>query len=252
MSAEQLLAEALVIPFRGWDFSVLGDRLVVEPAPWSFELIVDDAAQRSASMLDMGTGGGEWLSHRCRAPVTIATESWHPNVAVAARRLRPVDVAVVRDEGTVDNPAQHGTEPKGRLAFRDSAFDLVINRHESFVAAEIRRVLRDRGLFITQQTGSGARQLHELLGRPPPRDTEFHLDLAVEQLHDAGLRVEQSAVGHATTVFADIGALAWYLTHVPWSVPDFSIERDQEVLLGLHGHGPISVRSEQFWLQARA
>ena len=142
VSAEQLLAEALVIPFRGWDFSVLGDRLVVEPAPWSFELIVDDAAQRSASMLDMGTGGGEWLSHRCRAPVTIATESsierCRRRKTFAAGRCRRGACA----KAPSTTPRQHGTEPKGRLAFRDSAFDLVINRHESFVAAEIRRVLR--------------------------------------------------------------------------------------------------------------
>ena len=250
-SAEQLLEEALEVPFRGWDFSVLGERVVVEPPPWSFEQLVDDEAARAASMLDMGTGGGESLSQRRRAAHTVATESWAPNVPVAAARLRPLAIVVVRDEGAADNADQATREPRGRLAFRDAAFDLVVNRHESFVAREVRCVLREGGGFLTQQAGSGAREFHELLGLEPPADDDFHIDLAVEQLEDAGLRVEASAVGAATTVFADIGALAWYLTNVPWGVREFSIERHRDALLQLHG-SPIRIASERFWVRARA
>ena len=248
-SAEALLQQAREMPFRGWDFSVLGDRLVLEPPPWSFEQIVDDAAVRAASMLDMGTGGGEWLSNRRHAPRTVATESWPPNVPIAAARLGPLGIAVVRDEGAIDNADQATSEPRGRLAFRDAAFDLVVNRHESFVAVEVRRVLRDGGEFVTQQAGSGSRHFHELLALEPPTDDDFHIDLAVEQLERAGLRVKHSAVGTATTVFADIGALAWYLSNVPWGVRDFSIERHRDALLRLSG-GPIRVSSERFWIRA--
>jgi SAM-dependent methyltransferase len=250
-SAEQLLRDALEIPFRGWDFSVLGDRLVLEPPPWSFEQIVDGEADQAASMLDMGTGGGEWLSDRRHAARTVATESWPPNVPIAAALLGPLGVAVVHDEGAVDNAEQSAREPRGRLAFRDAAFDLVVNRHESFVADEVRRVLRDGGVFVTQQAGSGAPQFHELLALEPPPDSDFRVDLAAEQLQRAGLRVEQYAVGAATTVFADIGALAWYLSNVPWGVRDFSIERHREALLRLHGRA-IRVSSERFWIRALA
>lgn len=250
-SAEQLLEEALGVPFRGWDFAVLGERLVLEPPAWSFEQLVDDEAERAASMLDMGTGGGEWLSERRPAARTVATESWPPNVPVAAARLRPLGVVVVRDEGATDNVDQATREPRGRLAFHDGAFDLVVNRHESFVAVEVRRVLRDGGVFITQQAGSGAREFHDLLGLEPPADDAFRLELAVEQLEHSGLRVEASAVGTATTVFADIGALAWYLTNVPWGVHGFSIERHRDALLRLQG-GPIRITSERFWVRARA
>jgi hypothetical protein len=249
--AEQLLQNALEIPFRGWDFSVLGGRLVLEPPPWSFERIVDDEAVRAASMLDMGTGGGEWLSKRRHPGHTVATESWPPNVPIAAARLGPLGIAVVQDEGAADNADQATRAPRGRLAFREAAFDLVVSRHESFVAVEVRRALRDRGVFITQQAGSGARQFHQLLALEPPPDDDFHIDLAVDQLQRAGLRVEQSAVGTATAVFADIGALAWYLSNVPWGVRDFSIERHRDTLLRLHGN-PIRVASERFWIRARA
>ena len=248
-SAEQLLQQALDIPFRGWDFSVLGDRLMLEPPPWSFEQIVDDAAVRAASMLDMGTGGGEWLSKRRHPDRTVATESWLPNVPIAAARLASLGIAVVQDEGAVDNPDQATRGPHGRLAFREAAFDLIVSRHESFVAVEVRRALREGGVFVTQQAGSGARQFHELLALDPPSDDDFHIDLAVEQLERAGLRVVQAAVGTATTVFADIGALAWYLNNVPWGVRDFSIERHRDALLRLHGN-LIRVPSERFWIRA--
>lgn len=203
-------------------------------------------------MLDMGTGGGEWLSARRHAARTVATESWPPNVPVAAARLGPLGIAVVHGEGAVDNARQANDGARGgRLPFRDAAFDLVVNRHESFVAVEVRRVLRDAAVFLTQQAGSGARQFHRLLGLEPPPDDDFHLDLALEQLRRAGLRLEDSDGGVAITHFADIGALAWYLTNVPWGIPHFSVERHRDALLRLHG-APIRVPAEWFWIRATA
>jgi hypothetical protein len=119
-------------------------------------------------MLDMGTGGGEWLSSlRVRAPLTVATESWPPNVGVAAAKLHALGVPVVQDEGATDNVRQGRDDPSGRLGFTAGAFDLVTNRHESFVAAEVSRVLRPECIFVIQQTHSGPQQFHELLASNP-------------------------------------------------------------------------------------
>jgi hypothetical protein len=104
-------------------------------------------------------------------------------------------------------------------------------------------------VFLTQQASSGAGQFHQLLGLDPPPDREFHVALAIEQLERSGLRVEQSGVGLATTVFIDVGALAWYLPDVPWAVPRFSITRHREALLALHGQA-IAVPPERFWIRA--
>lgn len=251
VAADKLLRDALEVPFHGWDFSVLGDRIVLEPPAWSFEQLVDAEAAQAASMLDMGTGGGEWLSRRRRPVRTVATEGWPPNVPIAATRLMPLGVPVVQDEGAVDNIQQAAGAAHGRLPFRSAAFDLVINRHEAFVASEVGRVLRSGGVFLTQQASSGAQQFHQLLDLEPQRDTDFDVDLAIEQLEGGGLVVEESAAGTATTVFADIGALAWYLCNVPWAVPGFSVERHREALLALHGD-PIRVSSERFWVRAVA
>ncbi len=250
-AVDRLVRDALAVPFRGWDFTVLGDRIVLEPPPWRFEEMVDDAAARASSMLDMGTGGGEWLSGRRRAARTVATEGWPPNVPVAAARLAPLGVAVVHDEGAVDNVDQETGPARGRLPFRRGAFDLVVNRHEAFAAGEVRRVLSPGGTFLTQQGSPGARPFHELIGLAPPPDRDVHLDLACAQLARAGFDVQDSAAGTATTVFADVGALAWYLANVPWAVPDFSPDRHRDALVALHG-APIRVDAERFWVRAVA
>lgn len=138
-------------------------------------------------MLDMGTGGGEWLSSLSRrGSLTAATESWPPNFGGAAARLRALGIPVVQAEGAADNHRQDREDPRGRLPFRTEAFDLVTNRHESFVASEVVRVLCPTGTFITQQAHSGSRQFHELLSLPPPQVDEFGLGMALEQLDLAG------------------------------------------------------------------
>ena len=247
---DELLAEAETTAFEGWDFSRLGDRLVAEPPPWDFAEIVAGAAARSSTMLDMGTGGGEWLSSlRVRATFTVATESWPPNVRVASARLATAGVPVVWTEGAPDNQGQEPTDPTGRLPFRNGAFDLVSNRHESFRAHEVARVLRPGGVFLTQQAHSGSRQFHELLGTEPPGVDELEPDVVAAQLRGAGLTIDEAEVGTATTVFADIGALAWYLRSVPWAVPGFTVPAYREALLRLP-EGPIRVASQRFWIRA--
>ncbi len=77
----------------------------------------------------------------------MATEAWEPNVDVAGARLRPLGVTVVSVEAAPDNVDQTPDERRGRLPFPSESFDLVVNRHESFVAGEVARVLRPGGRF---------------------------------------------------------------------------------------------------------
>ncbi|MDQ3823081.1 MAG: class I SAM-dependent methyltransferase, partial [Actinomycetota bacterium] len=73
----RLLAEAEARPLGGWDFGWLGDRMRSGELPWDFTAIVVERARRSPDLLDLGTGGGEWLaSLPHRPPRTVATEGW--------------------------------------------------------------------------------------------------------------------------------------------------------------------------------
>ena len=224
-----LLDEAARAPLAGWDFTWAAERIAVSPPPWDFAALADSALQAATAALDMGTGGGEFLEGFPVLPArTVATESWPPNVPVAARRLARRGVPVVHSAGAVDNAVQG--DDAGRLPFRDGAFDLVLNRHEAFAASEVARVLAPGGRFLTQQAGSGPDQLHALLGLRAPRRPAFDLDLLVGQAVRAGLAVQDARAGLETIRFADVGALAWYLRMVPWAVPGFDVTTHRQGL----------------------
>jgi SAM-dependent methyltransferase len=251
-SVADLLAEAERRPLTGWNLSY--DGRIGHVAPWDFEAIVDARLGRSPDMLDMGTGGGEWLSRRpFPRGRTVATEAWAPNVAVARARLAPLGVAVVAVVGAPDNVDQAAASLLPALPFAAAAFHLITNRHESFVAAEVARVLAPGGAFLTQQVASdlGA-PFRTLLGAPPgPRTPPWTLPEALRQVMAAGLEVIGSAEGAAMLTFADVGALAWYLIQVPWVMPEFNISGHRARLQALHEGQAIAVPQPMFWLEAR-
>lgn len=244
--------EAAGRPLVGWDLSY-GGRIVSRP-PWDFEAVVDERIGRSRDLLDMGTGGGEWLSGRpFPRGRTVATEAWPPNVPVARARLAPLGAGVVAVAGAPDNNDQAGASRLPTLPFAAASFHLVTNRHESFVASEIARVLAPGGAFITQQLNADFEApLRTAIGAPPrPPPPPWRLPEAREQLERSGLDVIQSGEGKGEVTFADVGALAWYLTHVPWVLPGFTIAGYGKRLERLHEKGAITVGQSMFWLEAR-
>jgi SAM-dependent methyltransferase len=254
---ERLLAEAAAHPIEGWDFSWLGSRVATTGLPWDYDAVVLAHARESSDLLDLGTGGGEWLAGLPHRPArTVATEAWEPNVDVAGRRLRPLGVTVVRDEGAPDNAEQASDESRGLLPFPSASFELVTSRHEAFVATEVARVLVSGGRFVTQQLGSGGEDFHRMLGLelPPGPSRSWNLALAVEQVEAAGLEVVESAEDAQVVTFADVGAVAWHLAAVPWAVPGFLIHTHREELRRLHerieADGPVSIHQPAFWLEA--
>jgi hypothetical protein len=140
------------------------------------------------------------------------------------------------------------------LPFCAAAFHLIINRHESFVAAEVARVLAPGGAFLTQQVASdlGA-SFRALLGAPsgPPPAPPWTLAEVVRQVRSGGLEITNCAEGAATLTFADVGALVWYLIHVPWVMPEFSISLRRPQLEALHQGRIITVQQRMLWLAAR-
>ena len=113
----------------------------------------------------------------------------------------------------------------GLLPFADGAFDLVINKHESFRGDEVARVLAPGGTFITQQVDYHSYDdLYRLLGLEPPPQPESWLSLAVGQLTAAGLTITATAAGQATRHYDDVGAVIYYLKVIDWAVPEYSLD----------------------------
>ena len=248
-SFEELVSTAESAPFQGWDFSFLKGRYLEARPGWSYRALVSSKPGGAKSLLDLGTGGGEFLSSLGPIPeVACATEGYRPNTKVASAALNPLGVAMVETRCD-DNRI---TPQRGELPFRDRAFDLVIDRHESYVTREVRRVLGTNGVFITQQVGDeDLAEVHNLF-RSPPRESRWDVGVAKEQLEEAGMRVEASGSWSGTSRFLDVGALVYLLRAVPWEVPSFSSTRFESELRHVHTRikerGTFEVTAARFYV----
>ncbi|MGD7706502.1 class I SAM-dependent methyltransferase [Microlunatus sp. Y2014] len=233
---------------EGWDFSSLGGRMTGTPLPWDLDAMYRELLGRASRVLDMGTGGGEYLrSFADDLPDdTVATEGWRPNVPVARAALQPYGIEVV----------EHDPDSEPRMPFPDGRFDLVLNRHEAFDVAELARVLAPGGTFVTQQVGGlEVGELHALTGKQPD-NPQVTLERCRSALGDAGLEVVASGQDSGWYEFVDVAALVAYLQLVPWDVPDdFSVDRYRDALLTLHERGPaigkpVRLTKLRFWIRA--
>lgn len=229
-------------PFQGWDFSYLQGRYHEETPPWSYEKRVRALLPGAASLLDMGTGGGEKLLEfrSLFPPLTVATEGYAPNIPVAAATLNAYGAQVI----------PYDSERDARMPFADASFQVIINRHESYAADEIARVLTPNGVFCTQQVdGRDLDDLHAVFGvqtaYPHVTLENFRYDLEA-----TGLRLQAAFDWQGKMTFADVGALVYYLHAVPWQAPpDFSVRRYKDELLALHRRTALEFTIRRFLLQ---
>ena len=241
----ELVAEAEAAPVEGWDFSWLDGRAAEQRPSWGYARLAGERLAAASAALDIGTGGGEVLAGTPELPARMAaTESWLPNLAVAARRLRPRGVAVI---GAGDRP----------LPFRPGVFDLVVSRHpvETWWD-EIARVLRPGGAFLSQQIGAGTvAELREFMMGPQPPSTRRDPERARRAAEDAGLTVTTLRAESLRAEFYDIGAVVYFLRKVPWNVPDFTVARYRDRLAALHeriqADGMFVTYAKRFLIEAR-
>ncbi|WP_421932235.1 class I SAM-dependent methyltransferase [Phenylobacterium sp.] len=211
-------------PFEGWDFSHLAGRFTEAEPSWDYLALARAAITRASDILDVATGGGEIFASL--APFSgraTAVEGFVPNLPVARRRLEPLGVRVFQ-----------GNTRSG-MPFEDASFDLVLNRHGGFRAAEMYRILKPGGVFLTQQVGGD--NLADLTAAfdarlPYPDNT---LARVREDFAALGAEIRRAEEWRGPVTFADVGALIYFLKAIPWVVQDFDVERRLEPLETLQG-----------------
>jgi SAM-dependent methyltransferase len=140
------------------------------------------------------------------------------NVPVARNRLYPLGVEVV-----------HASSE--RTPWSDDSFDLVLSRHEAIIPAEIGRILRPGGVFLTQQVGNEWWQ--EITPFFPER-TAFpdHYTRYRQEFEAAGLTVASQK--HSwRSAYGSLGEVAFMLLVTPWDLPDFDPVHDIDRLLAV-------------------
>lgn len=230
--------------FKGWDFSYLDNRWQGEALPWSYGERVKAALKNEYRLLDLGTGGGEFLltlNHPYAR--TAVTEGWAPNIALCIKRLAPLGISVypVQDDGV--------------LPMADNTFDMVINRHESYNLAEVKRVLKPRGLFITQQVGGeNCKSLEEKINMAPKKSFDFSLKTEADAFEKHGFCIQWQKEHFSSLKFFDVGAIVFFAKRIPWSFPDFSVTKNIEKLWPLQDeitkNGFVSTMEQRFMIEA--
>ena len=121
------------------------------------------------------------------------------------------------------------------IPFPDESFDLILNRHGSFCAEELYRLLKRGGLFITQQVGEdNDRELVEAV--LPHAEKPFpHFNLTEQKalFQAAGFRILEGLEAYRPVTFYDVGAFVWFARIIEWEFPDFSVDNCFESLLNL-------------------
>ena len=244
---DELVAEAAAVDVTGWDFSWLDGRATEQRPSWGYQRLMGERMASATAALDIQTGGGEVLAGVPSVPrLTVATESWPPNLARAQRNLREKGVVVVAD---ADEPP---------LPFADETFDLVVSRHPVEVWwTEIARVLQPGGTYFSQQVGpDSAHEVTEyFLGPYPWGESGREPELARAGAQAAGLEVVSLRAEDLRMEFFDVGAMVYYLRKVIWMVPDFSVEKYGKRLRELHEHilaeGSFVSTVRRFLIEAR-
>jgi hypothetical protein len=104
---DHLVTEAQQAAFSGWNFSYLSQRWLEHGPPWNYREEVLRRLPQAYALLDMDTGGGEFLSELAPLPpTTIATEAYLPNIPIARSLLKPLGIRVV--ESSADDQLPFG------------------------------------------------------------------------------------------------------------------------------------------------
>lgn len=240
-------SEEAIAHIKGWDFSHIADRWVEDTNfPWDYRTAILENLRPEMRILDIDTGGGEFLlslNHPHRN--TAAMENYPPNITLCEETLLPLGIDFRPGPGC------------GPLPFGDGCFDMVINRHGDFNPGEIYRVLKPGGLFITQQVGANNdRELVALLYDDlTPVFSEQHLSLTAEKFRRAGFEILRGEEAFNPVRFYDVGAFVWFARIIQWEYPGFSVDTHFEKLLKvqqlLEAQGVIEGRTHRFFLTAR-
>lgn len=219
----QWLEEEKIAHMIGWDFSHIHGRYREEDElPWDMRAVVQKYLKPDMRLLDMETGGGEFLlSFGHPHHMTAAIEAYPPNVKYCAEKLLPLGIDFKEADGENDLP------------FADESFHMITNRHGAYKVSELKRLISPDGYFITQQVG--AENDRELIRLLQPEKTEFpfsrhYLSHRAQELKELGFDILEKDEVFQPIRFYDVGALVWFARIIEWEFEGFSVETHLENL----------------------
>lgn len=232
--------------FKGWDFSYIKGRWDSEHIPWDYGSIVLSFLSDTDKLLDMGTGGGEFiLTLKHPHSLTSVTEAYPPNVKICREELEPLGITVKQ------------VYEDDKLPFEDDCFDIIINRHESFDEYEVSRILKKGGYFITQQVGAKNDYdlSNKLIDNFQDQYPDNTLNKRVNGLKKNGFEILKSEEALTPIHFYDVGAFVYFAKIIEWEFPGFTVDTCFENLCKfqkeLETNGTIQGTEHRFLIVAK-
>ena len=116
------LHEEEIAHIHGWDFSHIHGKFGEEhDLPWNYEKIVRSCLRPEMKLLDIDTGGGEFLLSLNHPHHNLAaTENYQPNVELCKRKLLPLGIDFQK------------ADARDKFLFPDQRFYIIINTHVNY------------------------------------------------------------------------------------------------------------------------
>lgn len=252
MNREELIKywkeEESAAVMSGWDFRHIEGRYrsTDDELPWDYGEVVRRHLRSTDKLLDIDTGGGEYLLTLGHPyALTSATEGYPPNAELCRRELGRLGIDF------------YEMSDYSAMPFGDGEFDIVINRHGTYDAAEIYRILKSGGYFITQQVGwrNDRELIQRLLPESESRYKGHELASQAELFRESGFIIEEQGEIFSPIEFYDTGALVWFAGVIPWEFEGFSVDRCESALFEAEAEiqrtGRISGNIHRFYIAAR-
>lgn len=127
---------------HGWDFSCV--KAIEDEPAWVYGEVVRRHLQPENIVLDLGSGGGEvFLGFAADLALGYGIDQSSERLQAAVQNQQAAGAGNIRFLAM----------DAGSLAFPDSSLDIVLGSFAGYDVAEVARVLRPGGIFITQQIG---------------------------------------------------------------------------------------------------
>ena len=234
-----------MVHIHGWNFfHIYGRYSEEENLLWDFRTVINKYLKNDMKLLDMETGGGEFLLSLNHPKHNIsATEGYPPNVELCKKVLLPLGIDFKKADGDE------------KLPFENKYFDIITNRHGDSNVAKLKRILKKDGIFITQQVGTeNDRERVEIL-LPEYKDLPYskhYLNIKQQEISEQGFEILESGETFQPIKFFDTGALVWFAKIIEWEFPNFSVESHLDNLYKvqeiIESNGAVEGRIHRFYI----
>ena len=207
----------------GWDFKEIDKRKIVVGKKWDFLEIVKNYVDKKVILLDIGTGGGEKLLQVSKF-VKKAYGIDHSKEMIKTAEKNLVKSKILNVEFKF-------AEAK-KIPYPDNFFDVVICRHSPFFVNELSRILKSKGIFITQHVGEKDKEnIKKIFGRGQDFEKKVNTSMNkyINNLKKAKFTILRKDVYSATEYYYNMKDLIFLLKNTP-IIPNFDIKKDRNFL----------------------